>query len=181
MTLNQLIKSCRKKDIKAQEELYNRYKSILFPLCLKYTSSHAEAEDHLHDTFIEIFDNIKSFKGKGSFEGWMKRIAINKAIDKYKKKREVDLPHEKSISLTEETTVPYHEIQMDVGHLMDHIQKLPNQYRLIFCLYELDNFSHKEISQMLGISIGTSKSNLHRAKLLLKQNILNKKSITKIG
>ena len=83
MNVDQLIHKCIKKDRKAQETLYNTYRRKLFPVCLKYCRSRSEAEDHLHDVFIEIFDKIRTYSRKGSFEGWMKRIAINKAIDKY--------------------------------------------------------------------------------------------------
>ena len=84
MNLDQLIKGCIRQNRKAQEALYNTYKQTLFSLCLKYCSNTAEAEDNLHNAFIEIFTNIGKFNGQGSFEGWMKRITINKAIDSYK-------------------------------------------------------------------------------------------------
>lgn len=138
-------------------------------LSLKYCSNRAEAEDNLHNAFIEIFTNIKNYKGKGSFEGWIKRITINKAIDSYKK-------HYQLIQI-DETDIG--EIEIDESDLEEYsaenilalIQELPHQYRLVFCLYELDNFSHQEIADLLSISTGTSKSNLHRAKIILKEKI----------
>ncbi|MFV8343136.1 RNA polymerase sigma factor [Flavobacterium sp. XS2P39] len=84
MNLDQLIKGCIKQNSKAQEELYNLYKKNLFVLSLKYCTNEAEAEDNLHNAFIDIFTNIKQFKKTGSFEGWIKRITINKAINTYK-------------------------------------------------------------------------------------------------
>ncbi len=176
MHLDQLIKSCIKKDRRAQEELYNLYSAKLFPVCLKYFRSHAQAEDHLHDVFIEVFNKINTYKGKGSFEGWMKRIAINKAIDRYKKNKDVPLRESKAINLSEDTKLFETEVSTSLQTLMSYIQELPNQYKIVFNLYELDDYSHKDISKMLGISEGTSKSNLHRAKTLLKTKILNNKN-----
>lgn len=171
MTLDELIKSCIKQNSKAQEELYNMYKANLFGLSLKYCSNETEAEDNLHNAFIEIFTNIKKFNNKGSFEGWIKRITINKAIDSYKRTYKIT-PLEDDYS--EEITVEDLEIDLSLDYLLSVIQELPNQYRIVFNLYELDNYSHQEIAKMLSISEGTSKSNLHRAKLLLKEKITSK-------
>lgn len=176
MDLNQLIKSCIKKDQKAQEALYNLYAKKLFPVCLKYSRSYFEAEDHLHDVFITIFDGIKKYKGNGSFEGWMKRIAINKAIDKFKKQHVFELTDYKAANLSEEVYLSEDEIPLSFETIMSLIQELPQQYRIIFNLYELDDYPHKEIAKMLGITEGTSKSNLHRAKTILKEKVLTHKN-----
>ena len=171
MNLDQLIKGCIKQNRQAQEELYQTYKNTLFVVSLKYCQNYTEAEDNLHDTFIEIFTSIKNYKEKGSFEGWIKRITINKAITRYKK----------SYFLTpikddyqEEETVKDEEFNLPLDILLSFIQDLPNQYRLVFNLYELDDYSHQEIASLLGISENTSKSNLHRAKQLLKEKIKSK-------
>lgn len=184
MELNQLIKSCVKKDRRAQEELYNTYKKKLFPVCLKYCRSYSEAEDHMHDVFIVIFDTIEKYKAKGSFEGWMKRIAINKAIDKYKKNLTFSLDDRKANTLTDDVSIDEEDMPPSWEALMALIQELPNQYRLIFNLYEIEGYAHKEIGKLLNISESTSKSNLHRAKRILKQKILkqkNKETIKIIG
>lgn len=169
MNLDSLIQDCIRQKRSAQEALYHLYKDSLFVLCLKYCQNEAEAEDNLHNSFIEIFTNIKKYKGIGSFEGWMKRITINKAIDSYKKSYQMIPLSDKILPDTE-----IDESELD-GHSADYIlslvQELPNQYRLVFCLYELDDYSHAEIAKMLNLSIGTSKSNLHRAKLILKEQI----------
>lgn len=169
MNLNQLIKDCTKQNRKAQEDLYHLYKKTLFVLCLKYCTNEAEAEDNLQDSFIEIFTNIKKFKGTGSFEGWMKRITINKAISSYKKSFLLSPILDNDAVEIEIDEGDFNEISADA--ILNFIQELPNQYRLVFCLYELDNYSHQEISELLSISIGTSKSNLHKAKVILKQKI----------
>lgn len=177
MDLEQLIKGCMRQNRKAQEELYRRYKNVLFVLCLKYCRNHAEAEDNLHNAFIEIFTKIPQYKGNGSFEGWMKRITINKAIDSYKKTVHM-LPVYDDI--LEDTTVSQAEIDVPLDYLLSIIQELPNQYRLVFCLYELDDYPHKEIAEMLSITESTSKSNLHKAKAILKQKIKANPSLKSI-
>lgn len=171
MILENLIKSCIKQNRHAQEELYNLYKGILFVLSLKYCQNQAEAEDNLHDAFIEIFTNIKNYKGKGSFEGWMKKIVIYKAINRFKQK--IILTSIKD-DYAQDTTIDENELSLSVDHILSLIQELPHQYRLVFSLYELDDYSHQEIAKMLSISEGTSKSNLHRAKSLLKEKIASK-------
>ncbi|MBA9072790.1 RNA polymerase sigma-70 factor (ECF subfamily) [Flavobacterium gossypii] len=172
MNLESLIKDCIRQKSKAQEELYNRYKDILFVLSLKYCSNEAEAEDNLHNAFIEIFTNIKKYNGSGSFEGWIKRITINKAIDSYKKSYQM-VPIKDDF---QDTLIEEKEIDFSLDTILSLIQELPTQYRLVFSLYELDDYSHKEIAQMLEISENTSKSNLHRAKTILKEKIKQKNS-----
>lgn len=169
MTQDKLIRDCINNNKKAQEELYRQYKDSLFSLCLKYCRNITEAEDNLHDAFITIFEKIGNYKNKGSFEGWMKRITINKAIDKYKKERNTSEIFETQIA--DEVVISENKLDLTLNTILKTIQDLPNQYRLVFNLYELDNYSHKEIASMLNISIGTSKSNLHRAKVLLKTRI----------
>jgi len=171
LNLQQLIKDCVKQNRKAQEELYQTYKKTLFVISLKYCPNEAEAEDNLHDSFIEIFTNIKSFKGNGSFEGWIKRITINKAITRYKQSYTLtairdDYPQDDAIN--------ENEIDFPLDTILSFVQELPNQYRLVFSLFELDDFSHQEIANMLSISESTSKSNLHRAKQILKEKIKSK-------
>ncbi|GEP49471.1 DNA-directed RNA polymerase sigma-70 factor [Flavobacterium noncentrifugens] len=173
MDLNQLIKGCIRQNRKAQEELYQLYKKPLFSLCLKYCANEAEAEDNLHNAFIEIFTNIHKFSNIGSFEGWMKRITINKAVSSYKKSFQL-LPIKDDHF--DDTTVSETEMHLPLEIILNMIQQLPNQYRLVFCLYELDDYSHQEIAAMLSISENTSKSNLHRAKALLKEKIRSKNS-----
>lgn len=171
MNLEQLIKDCIKQNRKAQEELYQRYKKTLFVLSLKYCPNEAEAEDNLHDAFIEIFTNVKNYKANGSFEGWIKRITINKAISRYKQSYTLtaikdDYPQDETINES--------EIDFSLDTILSFVQELPHQYRLVFSLYELDDYSHLEIANMLSISESTSKSNLHRAKQILKDKIKSK-------
>lgn len=169
MKLEKLIKSCAKGDINAQSIIYDKYKDSLFSISLKYCTTKEEAKDNLQDTFLDIFLNIKKYKHKGSFEGWMKRIAINKAIDRYKKSLKTNPIENFNIESEEILIDNIEEIPLEI--ILSFVQNLPNQYRLVFNLYELDNYSHKEIAELLSISTGTSKSNLFRAKKILKDNI----------
>jgi RNA polymerase sigma-70 factor (ECF subfamily) len=169
--LNQidLIYKCKEQNRKAQAELYNLYKDTLFTLCLKYCKNTKDAEDVLQDSFVAIFTKINQFTAKGSFEGWLKRITINKAIKKYHETKVKQLSIKEELTVATEIDTNLDDYSLD--YLLELVQGLPNRYRLVFTLFELDDFSHNEISKLLNISIGTSKSNLHRAKLLLKERI----------
>jgi RNA polymerase sigma factor (sigma-70 family) len=173
LSLEILIKGCIRQNRQAQEELYHQYKKALFVLSLKYCSNEQEAEDNLHNAFIEIFTNIRKFENKGSFEGWMKKIVINKAISSYKKSFQL-VPIKDDFA--QETMIDDGVMDVPADYILQLIQELPNQYRLVFCLYELDDYSHQEIAMMLSITESTSKSNLHRAKLILKEKIKTKHS-----
>jgi RNA polymerase sigma-70 factor (ECF subfamily) len=169
VSLEQLIKNCVKQDAEAQSQLYKQYASKLFSLCLKYSKNYAEAEDNLHDTFITVFSKIVQYNNKGSFEGWLKRIAINTALQGYRKDVGVyDIVNESNI---EDVSVAIDDEDINIDFLLKIIQELPNRYRLIFNLYVLDGYSHVEISELVNISSGTSKSNLARARLILKEKI----------
>jgi len=169
LTLEELISNCKKQDLKAQEELYKKFSGILFAVCLKYSPNYHEAEDNLQDAFLIIFQRIEQFKGKGSFEGWIKRIAINTVLQKYRKKKIFHLSNEEQIE--EEEVVEVENNQVPLDFLLKIVQELPNRYRLVFTMYVLDDYSHKEISDFVGISVGTSKSNLARARGILKVKI----------
>lgn len=168
MSLEQLIEHCKKNDTKAQSQLYKLYSSKLFSLCLKYSRNYVEAEDNLQDAFVTIFNKISQYKSKGSLEGWMKRITINTALQRYRSVGVFDIVNEEQI---EDVSVEIDEDAVTIDFLLSIIQELPNRYRLVFNLYALDGYSHKEIAEMLNISTGTSKSNLARARLILKEKI----------
>ncbi len=154
----------------AQSEVYQLYADKLFPLCLKYSKNYQDAEDTLQDSFITIFNKIKQYKHKGSFEGWLKRITINTAIQKYREKTPLEIVKETpEAHEIEEVSLNNELFSLDI--LLEFIQQLPDRYRLVFNLYVLDNYSHKEIANLLFISEGTSKSNLSRARKILKINL----------
>tara|TARA_R110000772_G_scaffold35955_10_gene86302 strand:+ start:53 stop:592 length:540 start_codon:yes stop_codon:yes gene_type:complete len=174
LTLDELIIQCKKQDAKAQGELYNRYSGILFSICLRYSPNYTEAEDSLQDSFLTIFKKVDQFKGKGSFEGWIKRITVNTVLQKYRKKRVFDIAREDQIA--DEIDVEVEDDGIPLDFLLKIIQELPDRYRLVFTLYVMDDYAHKEIAEMLGISDGTSKSNLARARMILKTKIEDYKS-----
>ena len=168
LSLNQLIENCKIDDTKAQGELYKLFSSKLFAICLKYSRNYAEAEDNLQDAFLTIFKKIEQYKNKGSFEGWLKRITINTALQRYRNEKVFDILNENAI---EEVEIDVDDESISIDYLLQIIQELPDRYRLVFNLYVLDGYSHKEIANMLNINIGTSKSNLARARQILKQTI----------
>ena len=169
MTLEELIQQCKKQNAKAQGELYEKYNRILFAICLRYSPNYTEAEDNLQDAFITIFKKVEQYKGKGSFEGWMKRVTVNTVLQKYRKQRNFEIVDEGQIEDEAEVEIDSEGIPLDF--LLKIVQELPDRYRLVFSMYVLDGYQHKEIAEMLGISDGTSKSNLARARMILKNKI----------
>jgi RNA polymerase sigma factor (sigma-70 family) len=174
LSLKQLIENCKINNTKAQGELYKLFSGKLFAICLKYSRNYAEAEDNLQDAFLTIFNKIEQYKDKGSFEGWIKRITVNTALQRYRTEKVFDIINENTI---EDVELEVDEDTVSIDYLLKIIQELPDRYRLVFNLYVLDGYSHKDIADMLKINIGTSKSNLSRARLILKQTIEDHKSM----
>ncbi|MFI0425759.1 MAG: RNA polymerase sigma factor [Flavobacterium sp.] len=168
MIIEQLIYECTKRNTKAQEQLYRLLAPKLFSVCLKYSRNYEEAQDNLQEGFLLIFDKISQFKNKGSFEGWAKRVVINYTLQQYRNQNVFEIVSE-NIPDIENVEIDDENISLDF--LTKIIQELPDRYRLVFNLYVIDDYSHKEIAEMLGINIGTSKSNLARAKAILKEKI----------
>ena len=169
MALEQIIADCKRNHPKAQEQLYQLFAKKFFGVCLKYSRNYDDAQDNLQDGFIIIFKKIEQFTGKGSFEGWAKRILINNALLRLKDVRFLEII-EDHIAVVD---VEIDDDTISLDYLLQIIQELPDQYRIVFSLYVLDGYSHKEISEMLKISTGTTKSNLFRARLILKEKIKN--------
>ena len=173
MSLEQLISNCKKNDTKAQSQLYKLFSSKLFSVCLKYSRNYAEAEDNLQDSFMTIFKKIEQYNNRGSFEGWIKRITINTALQRYREKSVFKIVNEENIK---DVSVEIEDDDISVDFLLKIIQELPDRYRLVFNLYVLDGYSHKDVAKMLSITTGTSKSNLARARSILKEKIENYKA-----
>jgi len=176
MSLKKLINKCKKKDNKAQSEIYQLYAGKLFALSLKYSRNYQEAQDNLQNGYITIFDKIGQFNFEGSFEGWLKRIIINTALQTYREKNVLNLVTE---DIPEEVDLEMDEEQVSLDFLLLLIEVLPNRYRLVFYLYVMDGYSYSEIANMLSISEGTSKSNLSRARVILRDKIELHQSIIK--
>jgi len=174
--LEQIIYNCQRNDTAAQEQLYRLLAPKLFGVSLKYSRNYTEAEDNLQDGFILIFEKINKYEFKGSFEGWAKRVIINNILQKYRTEGVFEIIHE-NIPDTPDVEVEEDSVSMDF--LVTIIQQLPDRYRLVFNLYVIDDYSHKEIAEMLKITIGTSKSNLARARMILKDKIESQQTIKK--
>ena len=168
MIIEQLIYECTQNNTKAQEQLYRLLAPKLFAVCLKYSQNYDEAQDNLQESFLVIFDKIGQFKNKGSFEGWAKKIVINYTLQQYRKRKVFDIVSE---NFADESEIELDDEEVSLTFLTKIIQELPDRYRMVFNLYVMDDYSHKEIAEMLGITIGTSKSNLSRAKAILKEKI----------
>jgi RNA polymerase sigma factor (sigma-70 family) len=168
LSIEQLINDCKKNDIKAQEQLYRQYAPKLFSVCLKYSRNYTEAQDNLQDGFLLIFEKIHMFSFKGSFDGWLKRLMINHVLQQYRTETFLSLVDE---DIKEVVEVEVEEDTVSLDYLMKIIQELPDRYRLVFNLFAIDGYSHQEIAELLNINIGTSKSNLSRARLILKEKI----------
>ena len=170
MGLEKLILDCQNNNPKAQEQLYKLFSAKFFGVCLKYSRNYVEAQDNLQDGFLIIYNKIHQFSFKGSFEGWAKRIMINNALQKFKSARYLEvIIDDITQEIIEEVELDDDNISMDF--LLCCIQELPERYRLVFNLYVLDDYSHKEIAAMKNITTGTTKSNLARARIILKEKI----------
>jgi len=168
MSFKKLIKKCKQGDLNSQSQLYQLYVDKLFAMCLKYSRNYVEAEDNLQDGFITIFNKIGQYKFQGSFEGWLKRIMINTALQRYRERNVLNLVTDR---IPEDIAVSVDEESVSLDFLLKIIQELPNRYRMVFNLYVLDGYSHKEIAEVMKISTGTSKSNLSRARKILKLKV----------
>jgi len=168
LSLDLLIQKCKKNDTSAQSEIYKLFSGKLFAVCLKYSKNYVDAEDSLQDAFVTIFEKMSQYNNRGSFEGWIKRIVINTVLQKYRRKGVFNIVNENDI---EEEVIEVEDNPIDINFLLQSIQELPDRYRMVFNLYALDGYSHKEIGKMLDISTGTTKSNLARARMILKSKI----------
>lgn len=166
--LEEIIYNCQRNDKAAQEQLYRLLAPKLFGVSLKYSRNYVEAEDNLQDGFILLFEKINKFEFKGSFEGWAKRVIINNILQKYRTEGIFEIVTE---NIPDAPEVEAEEDSLTMDFLTAIIQQLPDRYRLVFNLYVIDDYSHKEIAEMLKITIGTSKSNLARARMILKGKI----------
>jgi RNA polymerase sigma factor (sigma-70 family) len=174
LSLDQLILDCQKNNIKAQEQLYRLLASKLFAVCLKYSRNRDDAEDNLQDGFMLIFQKIGQYQFKGSFEGWAKRVMINNVLQKYRSGSVLELVNE---NIPDDAELDLDEDTVTMDYLVSIIQELPDRYRMVFNLYVMDGYSHKEIAGMLNITDGTSKSNLARARMILKEKIESQQGV----
>ena len=170
---NKIIAGCLKGNRRDQELLYRRNAGKMYALCLRYSNDREEASDVLQEGFVRIFNRLRDYKKEGSFEGWMRKIMVNTALEKYRENH--FLYNVDSIDDIKETDLETAEVdaddELEANDLMGMIKSLPPQYKMVFNLYAIEGYSHKEIGQMLGITVGTSKSNLSRARAILQRMV----------
>ena len=180
---DQLIQGCLRRDRSAQKLLYDTYSSKMYGLCYRYVKDSMEAEDVLVTSFMKVFEKIEQFKHEGSFEGWIRRIVVNEALTCLRRNRsmylETELDH-----VDYDPNYKQLSDHLEAEDLMELVKALPTGYRIVFNMYAIDGYSHKEIADSLGISENTSKSQLSRArtylqKLLKEQEWMADKNITK--
>ncbi len=166
-----LIKGCIEGNKQMQEELYNRFAPKMYAVCLRYANNTDDAQDLLQEGFIKVYKNLHRFRAEGSFEGWIRRVFVNSSIEHFRKKA-IQLS---SVSDKEENTIENSDISaldtMAEKDIIRLIQELSPGYRTVFNLYVVEGYSHKEIGEKLGISEGTSKSQLARAKAILQKKV----------
>jgi RNA polymerase sigma factor (sigma-70 family) len=165
-----LISGCIDGDRRMQEELYRRFSPRMYGVCLRYAGNAEEAEDILQEGFIKVYKKLSSFRSEGSFEGWIRRIFVNTAIEHFRRKKYLQPVTEK-----EESTIEgnYLSILDDLAErdILELVRQLSPGYRTVFNMYVVEGYTHKEIGEIMGISEGTSKSQLSRAKVILQEMV----------
>lgn len=166
-----LIRGCIEGDRRTQEELYRRFAPKMYAVCLRYAGDTDDAQDILQDGFVKVYKNLDRFRGEGSFEGWVRRIFVNTSIEHLRRKT-----HLKPIAEKEENTIPYKEntVLDNLGEkdILKLVRQLSPGYRTVFNMYVVEGFTHREIGDILGISEGTSKSQLARARMILQDMVI---------
>jgi RNA polymerase sigma factor (sigma-70 family) len=164
---NDLIQGCLAGDRRKQEELYQRFSPRMYGVCLRYAGNAEEAQDILQEGFIKVYRKLDSFRGEGSFEGWIRRIFVNTAIEHFRRKifqQPITEKHEASVESKSFSALD----GLAEKDILQLVQQLSPGYRTVFNLYVVEGYTHKEIGELLSISEGTSKSQLSRAKLILQ-------------
>jgi RNA polymerase sigma factor (sigma-70 family) len=179
LNLERLIAGCLARDRSCQKEIYALFSAPMMSLCMRYTKDRQEAEEVLQDGFLQLYRRIHQFKNTGSFEGWLRKIMINCALQKYRRKSD----RFKTIAISEDLYFVPSDLnvsnQLQEKELIRLIQSLPPACRLVFNLYVFEGLKHREISQLLDISEGTSKSNLFDARNILKKQLRREFKIAK--
>ncbi len=176
--VEKIIKGCLENRRKAQKQLYDLFSAKMYGVCMRYANNHHDAQDILQEGFVIVFNKLHTFKSKGSFEGWVRRIMVNVAAQKYREK----ISHLRVEYMDDEKENFEQAVEcrkFEVNELVDIIQTLPAQYRIVFNMYAIEGYAHKEISEALNISENTSRSNFFRARSILVEKL--KKEEKKAG
>lgn len=171
-----IIQGCKEKNRAAQQELFLKYSSKMYGFCLRYSNNADDANDLLQDGFLKIFDNISSYKGDSPLQSWMTRVFINLAISRFRKRsagpKFVDVEDSDFVDDTDDSN---QVAAYDMDRVMQCMAQLPEKYRIVLNLYAIDKLGHRDIAEQLGISEGTSKSQLSRARQMLKDLLVKGK------
>lgn len=182
MTENELITGCVKQDRASQKRLYEQFYGKMLGVCMRYARDRDEAKDMVHEGFIKVFSAIRSYAGKGSFEGWIRRIVVNTAVDHLRKNKQEYMivstvrameSGNQADEIEEEDLLS----QISKEDILAAVQLLSPAYRTVFNLYVIEEYTHKEIADMLNISEGTSKSNLSKARYQLQKTLTKRISL----
>ncbi|HMI03335.1 MAG TPA: RNA polymerase sigma factor [Pedobacter sp.] len=175
-SIDELLEGCKAGNRKMQEALYKQTAAKMMAVCMRYAQDRMEAEDALQVGYIKVFQKMKEYRGEGSFEGWIRRIMVNTAIESYRK----NLKAMNVVSIEdayEQPATGFDFSRLGMQDLMKVIQKLADGYRMVFNMYIIEGYSHKEIAETLGISEGASKSQLSRARAILREEIIRMEGI----
>lgn len=181
LNLDEIIEGCKSSDRRAQELLFRHLYGKMLAVCLRYIADKDSAQEVVQEGFIKVFENVKGYNNQGSFEGWVRRIMANTAIDAIRKKKKDpylsdDERDFKFIEDDENSEEEWEITSLKASYALEAIEQLSPAYRTVFNLYVMENYTHKEIAELLGINEGTSKSNLAKAKMNL-QTYLKRKFI----
>jgi len=171
-----VIDGCRKGDSKAQFQLYRLYAKAMYNTCLRITGNTALAKDALQETFLTAFERLGTYRGESSFGAWLKRIAVNTAISQSRKWQKELLKGEDATDLADEKEETDEELPLKIALVQQAISRLPDGFRIVFSLYALEGYEHSEIAEILGISVSTSKTQYNRAKVKLRELLLQQRS-----
>lgn len=172
MTEEQIVKACISGDAIAQKKFYDLFAKKMMGVCLRYSANADEAQDVLQDGFIKVFNKLPDFVNKGSLEGWVRRIMVNTALDQYRKNKkyqqDVEIDNVSYKLENNDFTIE----QINAQDLLKIIQSIPEGYRVVFNLFAIEGYSHKEIAEQLGVTESTSKSQFSRAKKMLRKRLV---------
>jgi RNA polymerase sigma factor (sigma-70 family) len=169
--IDALLDACKKGDHKAFAKFYHLFAPKMYGVCLRFSRDVSEAQDNLQDGFVKVFSHLKDYRGEGSLEGWIRRIMVHTALERFRKKNPLHWSAELPANLPEIEPLEGVDNYLNVEDVLQLVRELPDGYRMVFNLYAIEGYAHKEIADMLSISEGTSKSQLARARQQLQQRI----------
>ena len=179
MTEDSLIKKCASGDSLAQKTFYEKFAGKMMGVCLRYAKNYDEAQDVMQDAFIKIFGKLSDYEKKGSLEGWVRRIVVNTALDSYRKNKK----HQQNVDVDTVgyllDSKSYIIEELNANDLLSIIKTLPEGYKMVFNLFAIEGYSHKEIAERLGVTESTSKSQYSRAKKMLRELLVEQKIVEK--